>query len=133
MRARTWIIALVLAAIIVIFIFVFLNDSANQATLEIGGNQVSTLYSTAGEKTLTGIKRHTGDEEKAEYTYSGVTDEEIGAYVTKLTEEGFTVLSEQAGEYRLEKAGSAEGSSVEVAIRKGSGGETVMTYSVVSK
>jgi len=133
MRFRVGIIiGIAVAVVAVIALVSFLGAAAKEPVIEVGGEEISTLYSTAGEKTITGNNVFTdGAGARVERTYSNVTDSEIEGYIAKLTEDdGFEVTNQEGGTYRLEKAADDEGKTIRIDIRPADSGGTIISYLV---
>ena len=113
--------------------------SSTAATVDVGGQQINTLYSVVGEKPITGTSKKTGtDGASTQLTYGNgsVSIDDVNAYITKLVdEEGYTVTQEVqndgAGQsYQIGKA-TAGGKMVLIDFYFVYDGDTTITYQIV--
>lgn len=135
-RSKKFLAGLIICAIAAVALGIavssVLGSYTKKPVIEVGGEEISTLYATAGEKDMTEFKTTFEEEgESLVCTYTGVTQEEIREYMEKLTgEEGFTLTEEEEGEYRLEKPAAEEGKTVSVDISLSGAGEAKILWSV---
>lgn len=119
----------VIAAVAVVAIVVFLNAAAKEPVMEVGGVGISTLYASAGEKSMTASKSEMGEQtSRVERTYAGVTQQELDDYTALLKNEGFSDAAD--GSDALEKT---EGDrAVRIEIYPAADGGTTIAYTVTA-
>ncbi|MBC5648349.1 hypothetical protein [Christensenella tenuis] len=119
----------VIAVIAVVAILAFMNASAKEPVMEVGGVEIPTLYASAGEKTMTASKSEMGEQEsRAERTYADVTQQELDGYTALLKNEGFSDAAD--GSAALEKT---EGDrAVRIEIYPAADGGTTIAYTVTA-
>ena len=114
--------------------------SRTAETVEVGGQQVATLYSVIGERAITGTSTSTGtDGSKTEVTYGNgeVSVTDVNAYLEKLVkEDGFTVTQEVKNDgtgqsYQIGKQ-TDDGKMLLIDFYFVDGQETVITYQVTA-
>ncbi|WP_066689205.1 hypothetical protein [Christensenella intestinihominis] len=138
MKKRKMLMILALVAALLVVATGCMSRTAE--TVEVGGQQVATLYSVIGERAITGTSTSTGtDGSKTEVTYGNgeVSVTDVNAYLEKLVkEDGFTVTQEVKNDgtgqsYQIGKQ-TDDGKMLLIDFYFVDGQETVITYQVTA-
>lgn len=112
--------------------------SSTAAVVEIGEDQVDTIYSVVGEKKITGTSSSADQSKKVkELTYASgaISQDEMQQYITALEQQGFaqiteTVTQETAQALALATESVTPGYLVVLNIYFDPQGSSVLTYTV---
>lgn len=92
--------------------------SSTEPYIEVGGEEIPTVFAVAGEKKITGSGTGASTKEghTASVTYEQLTAEETLAYAEHLMEAGFAVSERDGNRLELAKEAATEGDIVVVEI-----------------
>ena len=129
--------AIVVAIVGILLVLATGCVSKTAATVKVGGEEVATLYSVVGERTITGSSVSTdtdGATTKLTYGSGAVSIDDVNGYITKLiNEDGFLITQEVQNDgtgqsYQIGKSSSTEGKILLIDFYFIDGGDTVITY-----
>lgn len=135
-----------LSAFIIVVLLLMLTTaciSKTAETLQLGSDTVSTLYSTAGEKKITGSSKSSStkdgiavSQQKIVYGSGDVTIDDINGYILKLVQDdGFVVtkdadVADGAQTYQIGKESATSGKILLVDFSFTAGANATITYTL---